>query len=434
MLLFLILLIAPITVWSSIINSFSDTNVKEFNHLTVDQIRGDVYVGAVNRLYHLSSQLEILDETSTGPKDDSDDFNKVLVIDYNENGLIYCGSLQQTCEVYNLSNTREIFGKSKEKVVSENQSASTIAFLGRGPSNGRQVMYVGVTFKPGATILPAISSRTLNNKTFTLVTSEAKIDEGYSYFLTNQLKNTSSTQYVSKLVRVCQEDDSYYSYTEIPMICNKGDVNFNLAQAAFVGKPGAKLAKELAITTKDSVLFVVFSEKESEKSNKPSNSSALCMYSLKYIRRKFIQNIQTCFSGKVERGLDFITPSMPCFHTNLFIGDEFCGLDINTPFGGEDPITSVPIIQFNTTLTAVAANSVGDSTMVYVGTATGHLKKIIVDADDNAVEYEDLLIEEDLAINSDLKFDHELKSLYVMTKNKISKIQVDTVLKPRKKV
>ncbi|KAK1127259.1 hypothetical protein K0M31_003803 [Melipona bicolor] len=57
------------------------------------------------------------------------------------------------------------------------------------------------------------------------------------------------------------------------------------------------------------------------------------------------------------------------------IGEDFCGLDVNTPLGGEDPMEGTPVLTFNTHLTAVAATSTGDYTVVFVGTNEGHLKK-----------------------------------------------------------
>ena len=50
-------------------------------------------------------------------------------------------------------------------------------------------------------------------------------------------------------------------------------------------------------------------------SNRPAPRSALCVYSLKSIRRKFMHNIQKCFSGEGHRGLNFMSPSLPCVHT-----------------------------------------------------------------------------------------------------------------------
>lgn len=58
------------------------------------------------------------------------------------------------------------------------------------------------------------------------------------------------------------------------------------------------------------------------------------------------------------------------------IGEDFCGLDVNTPLGGETPMAAVPVITFGHHLTAIAATSTGDYTVVFVGTSTGHLKKV----------------------------------------------------------
>ena len=43
--------------------------------------------------------------------------------------------------------------------------------------------------------------------------------EGFSYFLTSQMRHTQPSPYHSKLVRVCHDDSDYYSYTEIPIQC-----------------------------------------------------------------------------------------------------------------------------------------------------------------------------------------------------------------------
>lgn len=58
------------------------------------------------------------------------------------------------------------------------------------------------------------------------------------------------------------------------------------------------------------------------------------------------------------------------------IGEDFCGLDVNTPLGGETPMTAVPVLLVNQHLTAVAATSTGDYTVVFLGTNNGRLKKV----------------------------------------------------------
>lgn len=461
---------------SDIVRTFTDQNVEKFNHLVVDKNTGRVYIGAVNYLYQLSPDLEedkVIKE-ETGPKLDSDqcsvqecssgadmrstnNVNKALVIDYTTTRLISCGSLfQGICSVRNLHNISDAAKEVREAVVANNATASTVAFIAPGPPNPpvSQVMYVGVTFTLGSPYrseVPAVSSRSLDkDKMFTIaktaVTTGTRMfvnslarerypinyvhgfsSEGFSYFLTTQMKHTGSSQYISKLVRVCHDDDNYYSYTEIPMDCiseAKGR-KYNLVQAAYVGKAGSDLAGDLGITAQDDVLFAVFSESEASQPNKPSDMSALCVYSLKSIRRRFMTNIKHCFSGNGERGLDFISPSHHCVMTKLqTIGEDFCGLDVNTPLGGEQSISAMPVLLFETRLTSVAATSTGDFTVVFVGTATGHLKKVVVETSNTALEYGDLLVEQNSPVNADLHFDSQLMHLYVMTEKKVSKVKV----------
>lgn len=242
----------------------------------------------------------------------------------------------------------------REPVVANNSTATTVVFIAPGPPNppSTHVLYVGVTYtgnSPYRSEVPAVSSRSLaRHEMFQIakmeVTTGTRISvnslsrdrypihyvygfssEGFSYFLTTQMReSTNNSPYISKLVRVCQDDRDYYSYTEVPLECvAENGTRYNLIQAAYVDKPGSDLAAELGIRAQDDVLFAVFAQSDpaegGEMSNRPAPRSALCVYSLKSIRRKFMHNIQKCFSGEGHRGLDFISPSLPCVHTVSFV-------------------------------------------------------------------------------------------------------------------
>lgn len=118
-------------------------------------------------------------------------------------------------------------------------------------------------------------------------------------------------------VRVCHKDSEYYSYTEVPLVCRTHQSNqYNLAQAAFVGKPGSELAQEMGISPQDDLLFVVFAKSRDElEDDTPSNRSALCVYSLLNVHRLFTQNIQHCFNGNGYQGLDYINIVQECVST-----------------------------------------------------------------------------------------------------------------------
>ena len=60
------------------------------------------------------------------------------------------------------------------------------------------------------------------------------------------------------------------------------------------------------------------------------------------------------------------------------INEDFCGMDVNQPLGGINPIETEPAITYdNVLLTSVAATSTHEYTVAFLGTNTGHLKKVI---------------------------------------------------------
>lgn len=256
--------------------------------------------------------------------------------------------------------------------------------------------------------------------------------KGFSYFITTQLKFSSSqlpNEYITKLVRVCQSDRHYYSYTEIPIDCvsnGQSVTEYNLIQAAYVGKSGTDLAKNLGINTTDDVLYAIFSKGEN---NIPANKSAVCIYSLKSIRRKFMENIQSCFDGHGSKGLEFIrrysdSKNNSCINTKLKITEDFCGSELNHPIGGEHAISAVSVATYETRMTAVVAIQHRRFTVAFIGTADGHLKKLILESNTSAVQYDDIEIDENAAISSDLRFDPMEMHLYVMTKDRVTKVKL----------
>lgn len=90
-----------------------------------------VYVGGRNRLYQLTSDLDIVASVQTGPQNDSiaecasqlaDNVNKVLLIDYSAKQLIVCGSIQGKCATRNLQNISLPQGNVVAAIVSSSKS------------------------------------------------------------------------------------------------------------------------------------------------------------------------------------------------------------------------------------------------------------------------------------------------------------------------
>lgn len=332
----------------------------KLNNLVVDSDFDIVYVGAVNRIFQLDANLSMINEVITGPKNDSmkcpppslltecdyekhltDNHNKILVIHNSgmKNKLITCGSLYQgACETRNLFNiTRGNEYYTGDEVsayaVAANQpDASTVGFIGPGPlDGGQQVLYVASTYtgnviddvvKSYRDKVPAISSRSLRRNRFAFAyKSQPPQDDSssihikqevrsryliqyvtgfssgvHSYFLTVQpesIVDRPSRQKVSKIIHICQKDRLYYSYADMPIQCISGLEVFNIVKASRIIKPGKVLRQKLNLNHDDEILVGLFTR----LTENGTIDSAVCMYTMKQIRAKLLENIKKCYQG-----------------------------------------------------------------------------------------------------------------------------------------
>ncbi|XP_064633300.1 plexin-A4-like isoform X2 [Lineus longissimus] len=466
-------------------NRFRSTHV--FNHSIIDRVTGKVYIGAVNRLYQLSESLVEESEYLTGPKNDNpncppqgvctcvpgdncdqyrkvptDSVNKGLAIDYVSNILVVCTNLLQGhCEKRNLgeiSRTPNNMGTNSIQIVVPNDpSSSAVIFIDKGPAMSltpKGVLYVGATrsklngLDAYKDLVPAVASRNLDNfelahrSSFsgsTKVEIASQLQDiffvdyiygfgsgGFSYFVTVQKTATSSQKYASRMVRVCQKDPAYYSYAEVPLECNQSGTSYNIALAAYLGKAGEHLARNMTITPAvEDVLYVLFA-KSQPNSKVPLKKTVLCMYPMRSVRSQFTKNIQNCFKGIGNTGPAHINTPQPCTLSNYNINDDYCGThNFNTPIGGTIPVSATPVISFdNTLLTAIAVSPVANYTVAFLGTENGQLKKVVLESSFHAQEYETVSVDT-TKVNSDLHFSpNKQEYIYVMTKQTISRVKV----------
>lgn len=328
------------------------------NHLAVDRRTGQLYVAAVNRIFHLNKNLEILESVSTGPRLDNtlctmdfgealcsdggtvsytsiptDNTNKVLAIDYDNNQIVICGSVfQGTCQTRSLDNLSAVYepqvhGRSDYFVAANGANRSTVAFIGRGP-NDESVLYVGSTYTGGLRqSVPAVSSRVVAGPSafrFTyfdgltggtaihlrreaaekyLVTYVGGFVAGdFAYFLTVQPEQFSlessgtppriSENYVSKIVQVCRSDRKFYSYAEIPLLCGSKDDDYNiLLSASFIDDEDKSSGGRR-------ILVAAFAKSANKNSASRAKDSAVCLYCLPDVRDAFTRNVRRCFAAE----------------------------------------------------------------------------------------------------------------------------------------
>ncbi|XP_061470157.1 plexin-A3 isoform X1 [Rhineura floridana] len=181
-------------------------------HLAVHHDTGEVYLGAINRIYKLSANLTQLRAHTTGPVPDdprcypppavrlcahrlapADNVNKLLLIDYAGSRLVACGSVWQgVCQLLRLDDLAKLGEphQRKEHYLSGGREpdamAGVIVEQPREPSQ----FFVGTSIGGRSEYFPTLSSRRL--------TSDASSPEMFSLvyqdeFVSSQIKVPSDT-------------------------------------------------------------------------------------------------------------------------------------------------------------------------------------------------------------------------------------------------
>ncbi|XP_017776948.1 PREDICTED: plexin-B [Nicrophorus vespilloides] len=446
-----------------------------FSHLVVDQMTGKIYAAATNRLLQLDANLDLETQVVTGPKNDSpmchatgcsdgitpspmDNFNKILLIEPENRTIISCGSLSQgSCYKYMLNN---ISGPSEFiplAIAANDPVASTYAYIGPRRYNqwaGTNIMYVGTTFTSNGDYrhdVPAISSRMLNTLDYSeyefskqsLINIDVKYRDhfliqyvygfnatDYAYFVIVQkqshLPGQEEQGYVSRLARICTNDENYNTYTEVTLQCANGEQKYNLVQDAKLATAGSAMASAIGVQEGALVLVAVFRPAKGI-TNEPQSQSALCFYPLRDIEAKFNENIHMCFNGSVKyRNMGYVSGPIQdgkCPSAgNAGNVPSFC--DAGLKISGATPIVSNAALTFNTSLSSVSTASTGHHVLAFLGTMDGRIKKVILSAPTPA-EYEEVLVDPGKAILPDTALSPNGNYLYVLSTSKISKIKVE---------
>ncbi|KAG5282062.1 hypothetical protein AALO_G00051820 [Alosa alosa] len=472
-------------------------------HLTVHRKTGDVFVGAVNRIYKLSANLTELRSHMTGPVEDNakcypppsvracahkleptDNINKLLLVDYSGNRLVACGSIWQgVCQFLRLEDLFKLGEPHhrKEHYLSGAREADGMAGVVLGDDEGLpgekekkkkkggSRLFIGAAIDGKSEYFPTLSSRKLvadeeSDNMFSLVyqdgfvSSQIKIPSDtlslypafdiyyvygfasrtYIYFLTLQL-DTQLTQmdatgekfFTSKIVRMCANDTEFYSYVEFPLGCTKDGVEYRLVQSAYKHRPGRRLAQALGLPEDEDVLFVVFSQGQKNRAN-PPRETVLCLFTLHQINLAMRERIRSCYRGEGKLSLPWLlNKELPCINTPKQIGDDFCGLVLNQPLGSLRVIEGTPLFDDRTDgMAAVAAYTYGEHSVVFVGTRSGHLKKIRVDgippAPRSALLYETVTVAEGHPILRDMVFSPDYQYIYLLSDKQVSRVPVES--------
>ncbi|KAG8554553.1 hypothetical protein GDO81_003827 [Engystomops pustulosus] len=420
-----------------------------FNHMAFDPGSGFIYVGAVNWIFQLSPDLQLLAEDTTGPVLDSPEClpfkelkdcpqassthnsNKLLTVNTFAGELLTCGHVfQGICEKRDLANISNIIYRTEDPgdnqfVAANDPKVTTVGivegdhlFVGRGltarlssgipPITIRQLEKPAVFSNEGLGKLVVGDFSDYNN-TFVGVFS----NKGHVYFLFYRRGSKSQMDYKTYLGSVCSKDIHLYSYVEVPLVCE----GYNLAQAAH-------------LETKNRELFVVFSASQGPIPS-PSSRTALCSFKMKDIEDRIEKARVLCYteSGKgeggqeeagIEYGVNSKCASLPKESPQNFP----CGGDHTpSPIASRVPVVATPLLANDSSLTAVAALVEDSRTVVFLGDAGGSIHKVFVSSDIGQV-YNSVMVAPGSPVSPDLVLDTSGRLLYVMTESKVTRLPV----------
>ena len=359
---------------------------EELYNIDIDNETNIIFIGGKNLLLKASSTLKELKRITTGPlpdykeclesqpvcaQENTDNRNKILLIDSRNKKLITCGSFKHgVCQGRNLETLSVEISNDNEYVVS-NSELPSVAVI--GPSwDGKHALYVATSWD-GKTYgkvesqinklnflinpKPSVSTRNIDGSNVFTVSSNSALDGysylqfkdlnylvnyvygftlgGFTYFVSVQETTESYNQkknpkvFSTFIIRICQRDKNYISYLELPLECKgTNGTNFNIGTSAYLTKPGNFFVKSSGIQASDEVLVVTFVQTNGGWNDRASKSD-VCFYPVKEINEKLAADQKKCADGSYsteEYGLPWLGDVKNCATTVIFntlINHEF---------------------------------------------------------------------------------------------------------------
>ena len=288
-----------------------------------------MYVGATNRLFQLTGDLQVEQVVDTGPRLDNalcppptgecqcfgpkcaesrksltDAVNKAVVVDRRRRRVLACSNLfQGHCDWHRLTNITLTEPPVWQMVVPNDRASSVVIFIAPGPPNpaSTEVLYVAATrstvgLPAYRDIVPSVCVRNLHDLGLVSddILTRSRLDVevqqrdvfriefvagfaslGFSYLLAVQRASAvaDADQYVTHIARVCHNDHSMTSYVEIPLRCRAPSTGrfFDVLTAAYLLHPGTDLARSLGLsdakpaTDLEHTLVAVFADRRVPK-------------------------------------------------------------------------------------------------------------------------------------------------------------------------
>ncbi|XP_030839436.1 plexin-B3-like [Strongylocentrotus purpuratus] len=404
---------APLS--SYLVSSFTPPDSEStlpFNHIAINNITGDVYIGARERLYQLDSKLNLKHTVDTGlcpsPNDENVNDNKLLAVVITPKNylLITCGGCDGYCESrsltnishdvirYDLANSQSVITTDDVPTVGAVVVGADFVDNAEGTPNEKFYLFTGVS-GGGISFIAKhnlVNLRIGQNIPRGFVKSEGLfkhlvVYKDYLYYFISRENNV----YLGRLCRNSL-DINFASYTETELQCG----SYNMIQSAHIGPAGSQLADSLNIDSTDALLYTVFSNE---------SSTFLCVYKMSDVQQSFHVAVLGCIQGTStgttnsylddsrcrESPLSFTPPdSVQC--TAFYLEDG------SPPFihryaSGTVPLSTSPIITIPDVIpTSIVTTIERHHTVAFIGDTQGYLHKLNIVNGSFGYVYEDVFV------------------------------------------
>uniref|UniRef100_A0A668TE95 Sema domain-containing protein n=1 Tax=Oreochromis aureus TaxID=47969 RepID=A0A668TE95_OREAU len=438
------------------------------NNVVQDPQTGRIYLGAINNIFQLSPSLQKEARTETGPKKDAKtctppasgcqdtvlmpNSNKLLLVHPTNGSLIVCGSRYRgICSLLNLSNVEQELYYNDNKgertyVASIEDNVNVVSVMSNYTKNGRtfKVFLVGKGYG-SLDSTKLISTRILEDYqdwvVFENIIEASAVqtapfvlkylhdfrhafkEDGFVYFLFSRTLDGTDNKNLTFVSRLCENDQHYYSYTELQLTCGTNN-RYNKVQAAYVAFPGKELARVMSqsgnygtVTSFTKVLFMVAHPDDDE------SDSALCMYPLNSINQQLMDIISACYSDSGE------ISGIP----KDALGNFKCGAEhLLSPLASKPAfaLKADAALTMSVHLTAVAVAVENDHTIAFLGSANGEVFKVHLRPGEYGNKpYSSVGNNIGEKVNKNLFLDQSQSHLYITTEKRcITKVPVQTCL------
>ncbi|XP_067090022.1 plexin-B2b [Osmerus mordax] len=461
----------------SILDFTSETPI---NNVAQDPQSGRVYLGAVNSIFQLGASLQLEARARTGPLKDSRgctppasdcqgisdmaNLNKLLLVHQANGSLIVCGSLYRgICSLLNLTKVDQLLYYSDRKgektyVASIEEGVNVVGVMSTFTKDGQSFdVFLVAKGYGGLDSTKLISTRILQDyrdwvvfesiiEASTVQTTpfvpkymhdfrHAFKDDGFTYFLFSRTLDGTDNKNHTFVSRLCENDDHYYSHTELQLNCGQGN-RYNKVQAAYVAAPGKELARSITETGHygtvlpwHKILFMVASPDEDP------TDSALCMYPLNAINERLVDIISACYSdsgkiaGKPVVDIPYSSKTEEFCSSKIskdMVKNFKCGADfLPAPLASKPnfALTAEATVTRKGLLTAVAVAVENEHTIAFLGNSQGEVYKAHLTSSPEVYSRGpgDTTGEK---VNKNLFFDLSQSHLYITTETKITKVPV----------